>query len=213
MMETRFWLIRHAIVAKNELDRVYGNKDVPICLENLASQRAVYEALAARLPRPATWFATPLSRTQCTAAAIFDAGYPAQDLTIEPGMAEQHLGVLQGVLRDEVSGKLLQPAPPFWPIAADEVPEGGESVVQMMARVGEAMERLAQAHPGQDVVIVSHGGPIRCAVGHAMGVGAVPVLHLSVQNLSLTRIDHLAAGWRVGWLNAMAGTNVGSTAV
>ena len=182
---------------------------MPICLENLASQRAVYQDLAARLPRPATWFATPLSRTQRTAAAIFDAGYPTQDLTIEPQLAEQHLGVLQGVLRDEVAGKLRQPAPPFWTIAADEVPEGGESVVHMMERVGEAMERLARECAGTDVVIVSHGGPIRCAVGHAMGVGAVPVLHLSVQNLSVTRIDHSDEGWRVAWVNALAGPQWG----
>lgn len=205
MMETRFWLIRHAIVAKDELERVYGNKDVPICLDNLAAQGHVYAALAARLPRPATWLATPLSRTQRTAAAIFDAGYPAQDLILEPNLAEQHLGVLQGVLRDEVSSKLTQPAPPFWPIAPDEVPEGGESVVQMQARVGEALERLARTHAGRDVVIVSHGGPIRCAIGHAMGVGAPPILHLSVQNLSLTRIDHLAHGWRVDWVNVVSG--------
>ena len=205
MMETRFWLIRHAIVAKHELDRVYGNKDVPICLENLATQTHVYQALAAKLPRPATWFATPLSRTRRTAEAIFAAGYPEQALTIEPGLAEQHLGVLQGVLRDEVAGKLLSPVPPFWPIAPDEVPEGGESVVQMLDRVGKALEWLARTHAGGDVVIVSHGGPIRCAVGHAMGVGASPILHLSVQNLSLTRIDHLPLGWRVGWVNALSG--------
>lgn len=214
MMETRFWLIRHAIVAKHELDRVYGNRDVDICPDNLAAQGPVYQALAAKLPRPAAWYASPLSRTQRTAEAIFAAGYPAQDLTIEPGLAEQHLGVMQGVLRDEAHGVLRQPAHPFWPISADEVPEGGESVVQMLARVGRTMERLAQERDGGDVVIVSHGGPIRCAVGHAMGVGAPPILHLSVQNLSLTRVDYQAQGWRVGWVNGLTGMGgVSSAAV
>ena len=73
----------------------------------------------------------------------------------------------------------------------------------MMVRVGETMERLALRHAGRDLVIVSHGGAIRAAVGHAMGVGADPVLHLSVQNLSLTRLDRLPEGWRVGCVNEL----------
>jgi broad specificity phosphatase PhoE len=75
----------------------------------------------------------------------------------------------------------------------------------MLLRVGEALERLARAHAGGDLVIVSHGGAIRAAVGHAMGVGADPVLHLSVQNLSLTRLDRLPEGWRVGCVNELPG--------
>lgn len=205
MMETRFWLIRHAIVAKNELDRVYGIKDVPICPGNLAAQTPIYRALAARLPRPARWFCSPLQRTRHTAEAIFAAGYDEQTLTVEPGIIEQNLGALQGLDRDEVTASLASPAHPFWTLSHAEVPEGGESVEHMLARVGDAMERLARQHRGEDLVLVSHGGTIRAAVGHAMGVGALPILHLSVQNLSLTRIDHLDEGWRVGWVNSMSG--------
>lgn len=205
MMETRFWLIRHAIVAKNELDRVYGIKDVPICPDNLLAQTAIYRALAARLPRPARWFCSPLSRTRDTAEAIFAAGYEKQELTVEPGIIEQDLGVLQGTERHALAARLAMPAHPFWPLSHAEVPEGGESVEHLLARVGDTVERLAHTHAGQDLVLVSHGGTIRAAVGHAMGVGALPILHLSVQNLSLTRIDHLPEGWRVGWVNAMSG--------
>lgn len=205
MMETRFWLVRHAIVAKNELNRVYGIKDVPICPDNLAAQTPIYRALAAHLPRPAKWFCSPLQRTRHTAEAIFAAGYETQPLTVEPDIIEQDLGALQGLERDAVAERLATPAHPFWPLSHAEVPEGGESVEHVLARVGDAMERLARAFAGQDLVLVSHGGAIRAAVGHAMGVGAMPILHLSVQNLSLTRIDRLDEGWRVGWVNVVHG--------
>ena len=66
------------------------------------------------------------------------------------------------------------------------------------------MDRLADAHAGNDVVIVSHGGAIRAAIGHAMGVNAEAILHLSVQNLSLTRLDRLEEGWRVDGVNWQA---------
>ena len=52
---------------------------------------------------------------------------------------------------------------------------------------------------------MSHGGAIRAAVAHAMGVGAGPALHLSVQNLSLTRLERLPEGWRIGCVNELPG--------
>ncbi len=203
MMETRFWLIRHAIVAENERARLYGINDVPLCPESLVGQVPMYRALAAALPRPATWACTPLSRTRKTAGAIFAAGYPEQELTVIPGLIEQNLGVLQGIAREEVSARLTASPHPFWPLAPTEVPEGGESVADLLERVGNTMEALAAAHAGQDVVIVSHGGAIRGAVGHAMGVDARAILHLSVQNLSLTRLDRLPEGWRVDCVNQL----------
>ena len=204
MMETRFWLIRHAIVAENERARLYGINDVPLCPDSLVAQVPMYRALAALLPRPAQWCCTPLSRTRKTAEAIFAAGYPEQELTVVKSLIEQNLGVLQGIPRDDVPAKLTAPPHPFWPLAPAEAPEGGESMVDLLDRVGVAMEALADAHAGKDVVIVSHGGTIRGTVGHAMGVDARAILHLSVQNLSLTRLDRLREGWRVDCVNHMA---------
>jgi broad specificity phosphatase PhoE len=200
-METRFWLIRHAIVAENERARIYGNRDVQLCPDSLVAQVPMYQALARRLPFPAVWGCTPLSRTRRTAEAIFAAGYPAQELFVEAGLIEQHLGEFQGLAHAALPPLLTLPAHPFWPLAGTEVPPGGESVAQVLDRVGAAMEALARRHAGGDVVVVSHGGAIRAAVGHAMRVGADPVLHLSVQNLSLTRLDRLPEGWRVTCIN------------
>ncbi len=205
MMETRFWLIRHAVVAENERAQLYGIMDVQLCPDSLVAQAPMYGALAARLPRPAAWGCTPLSRTRRTAEAIFGAGYPAQELVVEPDLIEQNLGGYQGLKHAELPPLLTLPAHPFWPLAGSERPPGGESVADMLVRVGAALERMAAAHAGRDVVVVSHGGAIRAAVGHAMGVTADAVLHLSVQNLSLTRLDRLPEGWRVDCVNELPG--------
>jgi broad specificity phosphatase PhoE len=55
------------------------------------------------------------------------------------------------------------------------------------------------------VVVVSHGGAIRAAIAHALGIGADQALHLSVQNLSLTRMERLTVSWRVVCINEMHG--------
>src|ERR1700761_4873194 len=160
-MATSFWLIRHALVAENARAVLYGVMDVPLCEPTLLEQAPMYQSLAARLPRPADWLVTPLSRTRRTAETIFAHGYPAQALTVEPGLIEQSLGEWQGLPHAELPPLLALPAHAFWPLAGHEKPPGGESMVEVITRVGEAMEQMALDHDGRDVVIVSHGGAIR----------------------------------------------------
>jgi broad specificity phosphatase PhoE len=202
---TRFWLVRHAIVDENARAIIYGTLDVELCPESLIAQEPMYAALARRLPLPARWLTSPLSRTQRTARAIFQAGYPEQALTIEPGLIELDFGDWQGKVHAEVPPLLTLPPHAFWPLSGYERPPGGESMADGIERIGATMERLAQACAGQDVVAVSHGGTIRAAVAHALKLDADTALQLAVQNLSLTRLDRLAQGWRVVCVNASPG--------
>jgi broad specificity phosphatase PhoE len=205
MSETRFWLIRHALVDENARAMLYGIMDVPLCETTLLEQAPMYRAFAARLPRPASWLVTPLSRTRRTAEALFRAGYPAQPLTEEPALIEQGLGEWQGLAHNELPGRLTMPKHAFWPLAGTERPPGGESMEDVIERVGPALERLAGAHPDQDVVIVSHGGAIRAAIAHALRIGPDNALHIAIQNLSLTRLERLPEGWRVVCVNELPG--------
>ena len=200
---TAFWMIRHALVAENARAVLYGTMDVELCPHTLVAQVPSYAAIAKALPHPAVWVATPLSRTVRTANAIIAGGYDAPALLIEPGLIEQNLGEWQGLPHADLPGRLTNPAHPFWPISGTERPPGGESMADVINRVGASMERLAREHVGKDVVIVSHGGAIRAAVAHALGIAADNALHLSVQNISLTRLERLDEGWRVISVNAM----------
>jgi alpha-ribazole phosphatase len=198
---TRFWLLRHAVVSLEARAFLYGTMDVPICLETSSQMQAAYRALAQRLPTGAAWYVTPLSRTRHTADAIAGAGYDMPEPGVEPDLTEQDLGEWQGLPHAALPALLREPAHAFWPLGATEKPPGGESMVQVVHRVGHALERLAATHVGQDVVAVSHGGAIRGALAHATGVGAHAALHFSVQNLSLTVLERFSAGWRVVCVN------------
>ena len=203
---TRFWLIRHALVEENARARLYGQNDVPLCPDSLVSQVATYRALSARLPRDAVWVVTPLSRTRLTAEAIWRQAELAPDTTVEPGLMEQHLGEWQGLRPAELPARLTSPSHPFWPIGPDEQPPGGESMSHVIARVGATMERLAGAHRGRDVVIVSHGGAIRAAVAHALDLSAEQALRLAIQNLSLTLLERFPIAWRVVGVDEVLGS-------
>ncbi len=198
---TRFWLIRHAIVDDASRAFLYGRMDVPVSIEALEAHAGRYRALAARLPADATWLITPLQRTRRTAEAILRCGLPPLDLMEEPGLTEQDLGQWQGLPHADLPVLLADPAHPFWPLGGAEVPPGGESMEQVLVRVGETLERLAVEYPARDLVCISHGGTIRAAVAHAAGIKASPALHFTVQNLSLTVIERYETGWRVVLVN------------
>lgn len=205
MTETRFWLIRHALVEENARAILYGVMDVALCETTLLEQGPMYRSLARRLPRPAVWLVSPLTRTRRTAEAIFAAGYPETELVVEPDLIEQSLGEWQGLPHAELPARLSLPSHAFWPLAGKERPPGGESIADVIARTGAALERTAKTHCGLDVVAVTHGGTIRAAVAHALRIGPDNALNLSVQNLSLTRLERHKEGWRVGCVNELPG--------
>jgi alpha-ribazole phosphatase len=202
---TNFWLIRHALVDENARAILYGTMDVELCPSTLIEQAPMYQALAKRLPQPALWSVTPLSRTRRTAEAIFAAGYPRVQLAVEPDLIEQSLGDWQGLAHAELPARLKLPVPPFWPLSGLEHPPGGETLGHVIERVGAALERLAVAHPDKDLVIVMHGGAIRAAVAHALRITPDTALLMSIQNLSLTRLERHPTAWRVVCVNELPG--------
>jgi alpha-ribazole phosphatase len=156
---------------------------------------------------------SPLGRTKRTAAAIGEqlkaAGRSAPAAEIEPDFIEQSFGDWQGRSYAEI-GAFGAGGHRFWLAPAATAPPGGESFVDVVRRVGAGIERRLAAHPGRDLVVVAHGGSIRAAVAAALGLDPEAALALSVDTLSLTRLDHIAGpgsghAWRVGHLNLPAG--------
>ena len=89
---------------------------------------------------------------------------------------------------------------------AHEAPPGGESFIDVIGRVSAAIHRLVEAHPGQDIIAVAHGGTIRAALALALGLDPEAALAFTIENCSITRIDHIDGpgmghGWRVVTVN------------
>jgi alpha-ribazole phosphatase len=200
---TRWWWIRHAPVTVNQ-GCCYGQTDFPCDVDDTAA----LGALAPMLPQGAVWLASPLQRTSMTATALLAAGAAPPDpaIEIEPELIEQHFGDWQGVKYTELYARRGDEWRRFWLAPADETPPGGESFATLVRRVQPAIERLNERHRGRDIVSVSHGGPIRAALGLALKLAPEQALTFAIDNLSLTRIEHFPEpiaehGWRVVTVN------------
>ena len=201
-LRTRWWWIRHAPVRVDE-GRIYGQRDLPCDCSDVR----VFSALAALLPRKAVWITSHLARTRQTAQAILAAGdfEAPQEILQDQNLAEQHLGDWQGLDRRTFLMNRKQEPDSFWYAAADERAPNGESFLDLIARVDAAITRTNEAHQGGDIIAVVHGGTIRAALVIALGLPPRSGFAFTIDNCSLTRLDHYqgrqGAGWRVPMVN------------
>lgn len=110
-------------------------------------------------------YSSPLERTRETAEPT--AARTGLKVREAAGLIECDFGEWTGVALSELS------ALPQWQTvqhnpAAFRFP-GGESFIQMQARMVGALEVLGAAHAGGVVVCFSHADPIKAAVAHALG--------------------------------------------
>ena len=88
---------------------------------------------------------------------------------------------------------------------SDEPSPNGESFMDLYNRVRRVIDRINVEHAGRDVVAVAHGGTIKAAIGIALGGQPEKGLAFTIDNCSITRLDHLASeshsGWRIPFVN------------
>jgi probable phosphomutase (TIGR03848 family) len=145
--------------------------------EELAAQLAGLQRLAAV-------YASPLERARETAAPLARGRRLA--VRVEPGLTDCDVGEWTGLALKELRRR------PEWQ-AIQRHPSGfrfpdGESFIEMQARMAAALTRLVARHPGQTVVAVSHGDPIKAAVAHALGLHLDFFQRLAVAPASVSAI-------------------------
>ncbi len=201
---TRWWWIRHAPVINGE-GRLYGQEDLDCDVSDFPR----FQALAEHLPGNAVWIVTNLSRTHKTAQGIRDAGLDGSEFIVEQDFAEQYFGDWQGLTWSEMESRDKTAYEAFWQNPSGNAPPKGESFADLIGRAAPTIDKMTQQYAGQDIVCVAHGGSIRAAVSHALDLHHERGLSITIDTLSLTRIDHVEGGvlngrgkaWRVGGVN------------
>ena len=155
----------------------------------------------ARLPRVAAVYTSPLERARETAVAITSARGLA--LRVEHGLNECDVGEWTGLPLKRVRRK------PEWQLVRHHPSgfrfPGGESFMEMQARVTAALARLVERHPGETIVAVSHADPIKAAVAHALGLHLDLFQRLTVVPGSITAIAYLPEAPLVLTVNSLDG--------
>jgi len=134
---------------------------------------------------------SPLVRCTQTAQAICDRVAGPTAILVDERFIEMDYGEFEGTAVADVPAEVWQRwrADPSWR------PIGGESLVDVSARVDEALRDLVSStfptgsEMGDDVVIVTHVSPIKAALGWVLGIGPDISWRCHVAQASVHRID------------------------
>lgn len=161
---TTILLARHAESDWNRERRWQGHADR--LLTDLGREQAA--ALVERLAPVAlaAVYASDLRRASETARPVAVArGLP---LRTRADLREVDVGSWSGLTREQVEERYPDGVRRW--LEGGKGWDGGESYEQMAARVVRAVREIADAHPGETVLVVSHGGSVRAVHAYALGL-------------------------------------------
>jgi alpha-ribazole phosphatase/probable phosphoglycerate mutase len=168
---TRLYLVRHGQVADGHTDRYHGNNDIGLS-DNGVRQ---FEDLAAQLAgvNLAGVYASDLTRA-LTGAQIINREREAP-MQIIPEFREIHFGAWEGLSFTEIAARYpAELEARFRDLTSFRIP-GGESLLDVSARVLPRLSDLINRHLEEAFIIVAHAGVNRVILSEALGL---PLDHL-----------------------------------
>ena len=161
---TTVYLARHGESDWNAELRWQGHADRPLTDRGREQARELAERLR-EIPLAAV-YSSDLERARATAEAV--ALPRGLAVTTLPALREIDVGSWSGLTRAEAEAR--------FPAAYRRWADGGqgwddgETYERMTARVVAAVLAIGAAHPGDSVLVVAHGGPIRSLHATALGI-------------------------------------------
>jgi broad specificity phosphatase PhoE len=179
----RLLLARHGQTAWNADRRFQGGSDIPLSDFGRSQARALGRALAGY--RVAAAYVSPMHRARETAdLALAGTGIPVVALE---ELRELSLGEWEGRTVGEIRALDGDPYLAWIRAPLDFAPPGGEPLPEVAGRVRAAIDHIAARHaPGDDVVVIAHGGVISVYACALLGCSFNSLWRLRVDNASLT---------------------------
>jgi broad specificity phosphatase PhoE len=188
-------MVRHGETDWNRDNRFQGHADPPLNEAGRAQARTLAEKLAAEAA--SALYSSPLVRAYETASIV--AQRLALEVRISEALREVDVGSWSGLTRAQV--EMTFPAGYRRWLESEHGWDDGESYDDLGRRVVAELLEIAARHPDQQVLVVSHGGPIRSALAAAAGVshgevrrtihvlGNCAVVRFAVREGILERVD------------------------
>jgi alpha-ribazole phosphatase len=180
----RILLVRHGITKFHAGDRFWGRTD--IALNNAGIKQAGQLRNRLSQEKLSAIYSSPLSRARST-AEIIAAGHKAEVIPCDD-LCECNFGYIEGLTFEEI--KKLHPA------LAEELNQrktiafpGGETLGQLNERVRTFLKRLKKHKPGDTVLVVAHGGPIRLIICDLLGLGIEHWTQMRIDRASLSIVE------------------------
>ncbi len=196
MNVTRILAVRHGETAWNRDTRIQGHTDIE--LNEHGRWQAARLAEALRDEPIAAVYASDLLRAHETAQVV--ARSRRQSVTSHLGLRERCFGRFEGHTWTELEQRFPEESQAWRKRVPDFAPPGGESLLQLEARVVPAVQELAARHPGEQILVVAHGGVLDILYRTATRLGLQAPRSWELTNTAINRLLWSPEGLSlVGW--------------
>lgn len=187
----RFLLIRHGRAAWNAEGRFMGQLDIP--LDELGRAQAAALANRLRDEQVDAIYSSDLSRAWNTALAVQSRLATGADLKPDSRLREMNFGDWQGLTYAEIQERDPGALATWEKARLNSAPPHGETLLEFSERVMSVYQELCEAHVGQTLILVAHGGSLQLLIAHALGLPPEKYwqVHLSNASLSDLRVHDL----------------------
>ena len=190
---TELLLIRHGETLWNQQGRMQGQHDSPLTATGVHQARQ----LAKRLKQVAfsALYSSDLGRAHQTARCIADE--TGHEVVAERGLRERDFGIFEGLTNAEIKVRYPEDYELFAKRDPHYVMAGGESAHQFGHRAVGTLERIAQNHTGETVVVVSHGLVLDALYRAACKMALDVPRGFPLLNCSVNTFRRSSEGWQV----------------
>ena len=151
---TRICFVRHGETDWNTELRMQGHIDLALNAKGEVQARAAGRHFFG--VQASALYSSDLLRARQTAQPISEA--LRLPLILRPALRERHFGRCEGLTFEEIVEQFPDDARAIKRRDPDYVSPGGESRRQHQARILDCVGVLVADHPGQTIVVVTHGG-------------------------------------------------------
>jgi len=193
---TRILAVRHGETAWNRDTRIQGHTN--ICLNPHGRWQAERLAHALREEPITAIYASDLSRALETAQAV--ANLHGQLVKSHSGLRERCFGRYEGHTWAELEARFPEDTLAWRQRVPDFAPPGGESLLQLQARVLATVTELASRHLGEQALLVVHGGVLDILYRAATRLELQAPRSWTMSNTAINRLLWTPEGLAlVGW--------------
>ncbi len=182
----RLYLVRHGETEWNAQGRLQGHVDVGLSEKGQCQARAVARRLDGVSFHAA--YSSDLSRTAETARIILGR-QQEETLTATPLLRERHYGVFEGLTVAERKARHPDMFAASLSNDLEFAPTGGETMVQVGARMAAFVPDLRERHLEDTVLIAGHGGALRATLPALLNLPLETLWRLFLDNCSLSIVD------------------------
>lgn len=190
----QLYLVRHGATAWNEGGRFQGQSDVP--LNDRGIEQAEAAARRLRGLQAAAIYSSDLRRARQTAEIIAAAlRRPQHAVRLCRSLREIDFGSWEGLTWIDIERRWGTLLDQWCRDPRSATPPGGEPFVHFEARVRHAISTIASRHPGQTVIVVTHGGVIAFLASWRQGVMFRPLEHFRLPPGGFVNWSIDGTGW------------------